>query len=320
MKPNIRVRALLCLMLSLLLVIPARIFAQGDETAASLTVSCLENETPIVGAVFDIYMVAAPTDGKYLLTGDFEKVAVSLEKTDAESLSALASTLDIYADLYSIAPSATQTTNQDGDAFFGGLMQGLYLVVGRDYPKDGKKYVNTPFVVFLPELDEKGEKIFDVTVLPKFSTEPERPAEEVTVCKALKVWQSDSKNDRPASITVYLLRDGRIHDTVTLNSANNWRYSWTDLDSAYKWTVAEKVPDGYTVTVQKEGITYLVTNSGDTTPPDGGDEDDDKDKPKPGTSLPQTGQLWWPVPVLLVLGLTLIIIGCIRRRGDGYEA
>ena len=53
MKPNIRVRALLCLMLALLLVIPARIFAQGDETAASLTVSCLENETPIVGAVFD---------------------------------------------------------------------------------------------------------------------------------------------------------------------------------------------------------------------------------------------------------------------------
>ena len=40
----------------------------------------------------------------------------------------------------------------------------------------------------------------------------------------------------------------------------------------------------------------------------------------PGKSyvyLPQTGQLWWPVPVLAALGVVLVISGLLlRRRGD----
>ena len=33
-----------------------------------------------------------------------------------------------------------------------------------------------------------------------------------------------------------------------------------------------------------------------------------------GSRLPQTGQLWWPVPVLIAAGLVLIVFGLIRRR------
>lgn len=33
-----------------------------------------------------------------------------------------------------------------------------------------------------------------------------------------------------------------------------------------------------------------------------------------GDNLPQTGQLWWPVPVLLCAGLACIVVGLIRRR------
>ena len=33
-----------------------------------------------------------------------------------------------------------------------------------------------------------------------------------------------------------------------------------------------------------------------------------------GSKLPQTGQLWWPVPVLAAAGLILILIGIARRR------
>lgn len=36
-----------------------------------------------------------------------------------------------------------------------------------------------------------------------------------------------------------------------------------------------------------------------------------------GGKLPQTGQLWWPVPVLLTAGLLLILLGCICRRKAG---
>ena len=36
-----------------------------------------------------------------------------------------------------------------------------------------------------------------------------------------------------------------------------------------------------------------------------------------GDKLPQTGQLWWPVPVLLMAGLLLIIFGWVCRRKAG---
>lgn len=32
-------------------------------------------------------------------------------------------------------------------------------------------------------------------------------------------------------------------------------------------------------------------------------------------TLPQTGQLWWPVPILLCAGLVLVLLGCLRGRG-----
>ena len=39
----------------------------------------------------------------------------------------------------------------------------------------------------------------------------------------------------------------------------------------------------------------------------------------PGGKLPQTGQLWWPVPVLICCGLLCIAIGLIRRRRTSDE-
>lgn len=39
----------------------------------------------------------------------------------------------------------------------------------------------------------------------------------------------------------------------------------------------------------------------------------------PGGNLPQTGQLWWPVPVLLLCGLLCIAVGLFRRRRASDE-
>ena len=40
--------------------------------------------------------------------------------------------------------------------------------------------------------------------------------------------------------------------------------------------------------------------------------------PSGGGKLPQTGQLWWPVPVLICMGLGCIAVGLIHRR-EGSE-
>lgn len=39
----------------------------------------------------------------------------------------------------------------------------------------------------------------------------------------------------------------------------------------------------------------------------------------PGGKLPQTGQLWWPVPVLILCGLLCIAVGLFRRRRTSDE-
>lgn len=40
------------------------------------------------------------------------------------------------------------------------------------------------------------------------------------------------------------------------------------------------------------------------------------------STLPQTGQLKWPIPVMAMLGLILLLCGCFLRSGkeDTYEA
>ncbi|MCI8698029.1 MAG: hypothetical protein HFF29_02820 [Oscillospiraceae bacterium] len=61
---------------------------------------------------------------------------------------------------------------------------------------------------------------------------------------------------------------------------------------------------------------------GNITPPPRGSapleeiELDDPDVPL--GDLPQTGMLWWPVPVLAIAGLMLIVIGIVRRRTGGW--
>lgn len=77
--------------------------------------------------------------------------------------------------------------------------------------------------------------------------------------------------------------------------------------------MVEKEMDDYTVTVTREGVTFVVTNTytGDTPAAPPGKPAEPK--------LPQTGQLWWPVPVLLAVGLLLVLIGLICRRGIENE-
>ena len=43
-----------------------------------------------------------------------------------------------------------------------------------------------------------------------------------------------------------------------------------------------------------------------------------EDEEVPLADLPQTGQLWWPVPFLALGGMFFLLIGALRRRGDEY--
>jgi len=82
-----------------------------------------------------------------------------------------------------------------------------------------------------------------------------------------KIWDDNGYPDRPDSVTVHLLRDGKEHETVKLNKDNQWTYSWDQLDDRYEWSVKEDVPSGYEESYKIEGNTVFITNHKDYTPP-----------------------------------------------------
>ncbi len=85
-----------------------------------------------------------------------------------------------------------------------------------------------------------------------------------TSLTVLKVWNDEGfESERPASVSVQLFRDGEAYGSpITLNDANNWRYTWKGLNSSYTWTIYEvDVPDGYTTSISQDGSTATITNT-----------------------------------------------------------
>lgn len=300
---------LLCVMLGMS-AFPTGLLA-AENRNVSLTLSYHDNQIPLAGARFDLYLVAAfDTEGKLTVTDAFRPFPVSLDQDD-ETWKTLASTLEGYVRLDQLTPADSGVTDASGHLSFPTIAQGLYLVLGQRHTQNGYRYDAVPFLVLLPSQDiESGEWIYKVTANVKYEVSPVPGDEPATISrKVLKVWNDAGYTEsRPQEITVQLLRNGEIYSTVILNASNHWRYTWSDLPGDAVWTIVEKECEDYTVTIRREGITFLITNtySPDTSPP-----------PTPDTpSLPQTGQLWWPVPLLFCAGLACVLIGLVRRKGD----
>ena len=86
------------------------------------------------------------------------------------------------------------------------------------------------------------------------------PEDDDTDLTVQKVWRLDDGGTAPESVTVHLLRNGVIRDTITLSGQNGWRYTWGDLSDAYTWTVEEDVPSGFVSHISKDGMIFTITN------------------------------------------------------------
>ena len=81
-----------------------------------------------------------------------------------------------------------------------------------------------------------------------------------------KVWEDNGYPERPDSVKVNLLKDGKVSETVTLNEENQWTYSCDNLDDRYAWTVEEEVPEGYEASYKTVDNTVFITNHMDYVP------------------------------------------------------
>lgn len=206
------------------------------------------------------------------------------------------------------APDHTVVTNRDGEASIPALKAGTYLLVGHAHRISETKYcMGEKNLLTFPYRDENGDPIYDLTM----TTKPDlKDADEVTEFEVIKIWKDKSNTKkRPKNVKVELYRNQKLHETILLTKDENWRYSWTDEDPSAVWTVVEKVPSGYKEKYTREGNTFTITNTLKSTQPT-----------ESGDKLPQTGQLWWPVPVLALAGVLLLLMGWIRRKESRDEA
>lgn len=315
----------------------------GEKGSISVTLRESGGEhKPIPGATITLYQVANIESEnhnlRYVFTEEFKDSGVSLRDLKAEGL---AEHLTAYAKENKLI-GVTKTAGKDGKVTFDNLDLGLYLVA-QEGTVSGY-YPVAPFLVAVPMTNEDGtDWVYDVEANPKGETKPTPPnpggGDKDLIVK--KVWQDDGSADRPAQITVNLLRDGEVYKTIVLNDENGWKFTWENLPDGYRWSIVEvDVPDGYTVSYTESGKTIIITNSDETDIPEkpipGGEEPGEPEEPnepgnpdepeitepgKPettpeptGPKLIQTGQLNWPIPMLAVAGLLLFTFGWVQNR------
>lgn len=316
-----RIFALL-LVFALVFLIPFTASADnGADKKGTVNVVFFHENIPITGAAFHIYKVAELQGSDYELVGDFANYRIYLgDISDVDNLSALTTTLSAYIARDSIAPYAEGQTNETGGMRLEGLEDGLYIGVGDRVKIDDTTYIPLPFMFEIPGKGTDGQLIYDVVVEPKYDLYTAGVHPATVDRRVLKIWDDndDKSGKRTPEIAVQLLQDGKVYDEIILNESNGWHCSWDKLPAEYQWLTIEKdVSEDYLLSMTQQGITFTLTNIYD------GDEPEDPNDPgKPSDpSLPQTGQLWWPVPVLLIAGIAICFMGIVlKKRSESPNA
>ena len=272
----------LCVMVLLILSCSLTVFAQDydPQKTGSISVTLTEqyDKEPITGAELSVYYVAtvrinANGNLSYVYTDSFENSGIDLDDPS------LAIKLDAFVLEHNVS-SIKITTDENGTATCKDLSLGLYFI--RQSGAVEGFAPCTPFMVTVPSKNAEGY-VYDVNASPK--TEVAR----LTSITIKKVWNTDASTQAAEHVTVQLLRNGNVVKTATLNAQNNWQVTYTDMPESDAYSIKEvNVPKGFTATYQQKGYVFTVTNT---------------------STLIQTGQLMWPIPVLAVSGMLLVAVG-----------
>ena len=303
---------LLCLLLSLFICTTSALAYDRIDTkrAVALTINVTQDDPEhegqtisLPGVAFRLYRIADVDEtASYTMARAFVGCNVNFNDIeDASDMRAAAELLQMYITRRGVPASASAVSNASGRLTFKLSRPGLFLVLGESMESEGYVYRFSPIVVSLPQLEDGTWKYEQVTELKM-----ER-VEKTFDLSVIKSWRNDTgrTNERPESITINLKRDGEVVSSVELTARNGWRCTFTNLTAANDWTIEEAVvPPNYSVTygsMVNDGDSrwhIIVTNTCTTPPPE----------------IPQTGLLWWPVPVLVFAGLVLLAAGWILSR------
>ncbi len=294
----------LCLIVFLL---PLNAFA--TESTGILTLAYSKDGVNFAELEIKIHRIAeVAVNGEFKKLNPYDNYPISVTNVSSQlEWAKIATTFRGYIQADGIKPYMEQKTDAQGNAVFSDIEKGLYLVEGVSTQKDGCNYTFYDFMITLP--DSEGD--YNITAKPKSDIN------EVTDKKknysVMKLWQDEGHSqNRPHSVTVDILKDGKVSDSVILNSTNNWRYTFETVDDGSVWSVVERnVPKDYTVNVTEKGTDFVIVNTFDK-----------KDDSSSDTSTMQTGDTS-SMKVYMILfsvaGLVLIILGIGMRRKDDAQ-
>jgi len=236
-----------------------------------------------------------------------------------------------------------------GQVRFNNLGLGIYLVCADNYYETENTYVFTPFLISVPQLDENDRWVYDANAGSKCEK-----FDRMVNLELHKRWDDSEYTDkRPESIEVKIIKNNELYQTVNLSDSNNWTYVWNEKPGS-TWTFEEQLASDsrYTASISETKTytqdvaseIYTITNKynppTETTSDDEGDDDSNEDNGGNGDGgdaaypdvlgavrklselpavlgarrLPQTGQLWWPLPILIIAGIALIVKGIRKNR------
>lgn len=292
----------LCL---LYLILPITVSAQVPQELG-IHILCNQQGILLEGVQFDLYQVATyDAKGELVLQEAIQSYPVEFTDCEESVWSKRAATLESYLIRDQVEPYDSGVTDEKGEVHFPAqkeaMEKGLYLILGHSFEEEGQIYTFTPFWITLPNVNPRTKSSDgQVYVDAKYGIAPASYETEFLKREVVKIWKDEGYEDRrPYEIKIQLLRDGELYETVTLNAQNKWKYVWDELDANRTWKVTEEELSGYSVEILQDNERYIVTNTY-------------KGKGSiitAGGKLPQTGQLWWPVLVLIIAGLFFIVMG-----------
>ena len=258
-----------------------------------LTLNDAEN-LPVSGGTICLYEVAdlslEDDTLTYVQTEEFCDFSADWDTIDA----ALAKELAAYVETQGIQ-GIEATVEADGTVFFDELELGIYLLVQSE---ESDNYVAiTPFLVTVP-LDEDGEWVYEIDAAPKVGTvtssdsEAEDPTEPEETSYSTTTSDTTSETEEPTE------PDESSHSTTTSDTTSETEEP-TEPDESSHSTDTSSTSN----TTETTSVTSTFSNTPSDTPSD----------TSSGT-LPQTGQLNWPIPVLAVAGILLFAFGWMMQR------
>lgn len=275
--------------------------------SCGIGIRMLDDGKIVPGGSLELYKVGdvAGNQTSFTLNNDFSGMGkVSLGDFATEQSARLAQNLANYANRMQLKPLKTVDIDENGYAEFNNLKFGLYLVVQDEHAR-GYEAID-PFLVSLP-MYTKGEGYdYFINAEPKVD-KPNPPSPGGSSSNpASEPGSSEPESSEPTSSEPTSSQPESSEPTSSEPTSSQPESSQTGSQPAGGSTPGGTTPGGNT----PGGNTPGGNTPGGTTP--GGNTPGGGTTPGGGSStptLPQTGQLNWPIPVLVVAGLSLILVG-----------